>query len=353
MSVTEIGYQNYEMYNVTNDGETADLNQIVLSPESNSSRIVASEVVNGVTSVIEMQGSFAISGNSLANVTGTMSSITVNKNGNVFFSDSFSNGADFQAWINDYGYNMSLLSGNDRFIGSSTQAINDAIQTLDGNDVFTGYGDNNGQWQSGGDHFYGGNGIDTAVFRGNHDQYVISKDVSMQDARTEYSTSIVGDTVTDTVSNRDGVDKLVDVERLQFADTNVALDVGLYENAGMAYRIYRAAFDRAPDEVGLANFIAALDQGVSPQAIANEFTHSAEFQTLYGTNISNADFVELLYQNALDRPSDAVGKANWVAALESGQQTRADLLIGFSESAENYQATIGLIGQGLEYPVLG
>jgi len=32
-----------------------------------------------------------------------------------------------------------------------------------------------------------------------------------------------------------------------------------------------------------------------------------------------------------------------------GVQTRGDLLIGFSESDENYQPTIGLIGQGLEY----
>ena len=55
---------------------------------------------------------------------------------------------------------------------------------------------------------------------------------------------------------------------------------------------------------------------------------------------------------ALDRPSDPGGKTNWVAALESAAQTRADLLIGFSESAENYQATIGLIRMGLEYPIL-
>jgi Domain of unknown function (DUF4214)/RTX calcium-binding nonapeptide repeat (4 copies) len=228
--------------------------------------------------------------------------------------------------LSQFNDQMRGFLGNDRILGNSGH---DVIYGDEGNDRLVG--------GSGNDYLDGGLGLDVIEYSGSYNEYRINLERG---------------TIEDSFLNRDGADRLVNVERLQFADTNVALDVGLYENAGMAYRIYRAAFDRAPDALGLANFIAALDQGVSPQAIATEFTRSAEFQTLYGLNVSNDAFVELLYQNALDRPSDQVGKANWVAALESGAQTRADLLIGFSESAENYQATIELIGHGLEYPIL-
>jgi hypothetical protein len=61
--------------------------------------------------------------------------------------------------------------------------------------------------------------------------------------------------------------------------------------------------------------------------------------------LSNADYVEFLYQNALGRASDPGGKAAWVNQLNNGAD-RADLLIGFSESPEHRGLTAELVSKG-------
>jgi hypothetical protein len=53
-----------------------------------------------------------------------------------------------------------------------------------------------------------------------------------------------------------------------------------------------------------------------------------------------------MYNNTLDRGSDAVGKAAWVSALDHGM-SKADLLIGFSNSFEHHL----LIEHDLEFGV--
>jgi hypothetical protein len=248
MAVTETGFQSYEIYNVTNAQGDAHLEEVLLAPESTSTRVVASFMNDDGPRTFVLEGNFSITGSTLADVNGTMTICTMFSNGSPYFQNTFSNGANFQAWVADYNYNLSLLGGNDQFTGSVVSPINDKVQALDGNDIFTGYGDENGYWFSGGDHFYGGEGIDTAVYRGTLSQYGIQRDVSIADARTEYTSSNIGKMVVDYVANRDGVDKLVDVERLSFSDTMLAFDIE--GNAGQAYRLYQAAFDRIPDKPG-------------------------------------------------------------------------------------------------------
>lgn len=250
----------------------------------------------------------------------------------------------------DYGYNLNLLGGNDKFTGSASQPINDAIQALDGNDVFTGYGDENGYSASGGDHFYGGNGIDTAVYRGSLSQYNIQRDVSIQDARTDYTTSNIGKIVTDFVANRDGIDKLVDVERLSFSDTMLAFDIE--GDAGQAYRLYQAAFDRIPDKVGLGYWIEQMDNGTSLINVANSFINSTEFQSLYGANPSDTEFIDSLYHNVLHRNPDQSGYDFWIDSMNAGV-SRAQVLVDFSQSVENQAQTLPLILNGIQYQQYG
>ena len=64
---------------------------------------------------------------------------------------------------------------------------------------------------------------------------------------------------------------------------------------------------------------------------------SPEFQARYGS-LDNADFVDLLYRNVLDREADATGLANWTARLDAGM-SRADVVMGFSQSPEFTAAT--------------
>jgi hypothetical protein len=105
--------------------------------------------------------------------------------------------------------------------------------------------------------------------------------------------------------------------------------------SGQAYRLYEAAFDRDPDYSGLGHWIRTMQGGgFDLKGVANEFIKSAEFMQRYGPTTSNDQFVTLLYNNVLGRGPDANGLKYWGDQLRAGS-TRADVLVGFSESQEN------------------
>jgi subtilisin family serine protease len=141
---------------------------------------------------------------------------------------------------------------------------------------------------------------------------------------------------------------LVNVERLQFADATLALDVGKGELAGEVYRLYQAAFGRTPDPSGLSFWMNALDHGTSLDQIARDFVTSSEFRGLYGASPSNADLVNAAYHNVLQRPADSDGLNFWIDGMNHGLNA-AGLLVQFSESAENILNVAKVIGQGFAY----
>ncbi len=175
----------------------------------------------------------------------------------------------------------------------------------------------------------GGAGVDTAVYSGARSSYAL--------ARTDTGV---------TLKHATGTDTLVSVERLKFADTRVALDTA--GNAGMAYRLYQAAFDRTPDQGGLGYQMKALDDGLNIAQVAANFIASPEFQRTYGA-LNDTQFVTQLYQNVLHRAPDSGGLAFHVNNLATGANTRANVLVGFSESPENQAALIGTIQNGMVY----
>ncbi|MES2898173.1 MAG: DUF4214 domain-containing protein [Pseudomonadota bacterium] len=164
-------------------------------------------------------------------------------------------------------------------------------------------------------------------------------------ARAEYIVS--GRSITDSQPARNGRDTLVDVERLQFSDGNIALDIA--GAGGQAFRLYQAAFDRAPDQAGVGFWINALDKGQSLQAVAAAFTQSAEFKAVFGMAPTNAEFVAKLYMNILHRPGDSAGIAFWTETLDQNRATVAEVLVGFSESQENVAALVGVLQGGVAY----
>ena len=174
-----------------------------------------------------------------------------------------------------------------------------------------------------------GMGRDTVQYGGARDAYVL--------AQTTDGTW--------TVKNNVLTDLLVDVERLKFADVNVALDIN--GNAGQAYRLYQAAFNRTPDIGGLGYHMNALDTGLALSQVAQNFINSPEFSATYGA-LNTSQFVTQLYANVLHRAPDSGGLAYHVARLDSGV-ARADVLVGFSESPENQVALIGAIQNGMVY----
>ena len=106
------------------------------------------------------------------------------------------------------------------------------------------------------------------------------------------------------------------------------------QQAVQVARLYYATLNRAPDAGGLGFWTSALKAGTPLQQQADAFTQSAEFLGRYGT-LTNSAFVNLVYNNVLGRPGEASGQAFWTNVLNSGSGTRAGVVIGFSESAEN------------------
>ena len=113
-------------------------------------------------------------------------------------------------------------------------------------------------------------------------------------------------------------------------------------------RAYATILDRAPDAGGLAFWTAARDGGLANADMANGFIASAEFQTRFGA-LSNRDFVELLYQTALDRSPNAEGLAAWTLALDTRAMGRGDVVQSFAYSGEMTQKLLPLVGDGIAF----
>ncbi len=98
-------------------------------------------------------------------------------------------------------------------------------------------------------------------------------------------------------------------------------------------RLYLALLMRDPDYSGWTGWFSYLRAGHSQTEILNQFIGSVEFQSRYGS-LDNTGFVTLLYNNVLGRPPDSAGLSQWVAWLNAGTLTRADVTNGFVTSAE-------------------
>lgn len=133
------------------------------------------------------------------------------------------------------------------------------------------------------------------------------------------------------------------VERVSFFEGALYLDTGAGENAGIAYRLYQATFDRTPDNDGVKWWVAELDGGMSAHEAAAGFAHSNEFRATYG-ELDNEAFVSAIYENVLGRSAESAGYSYWLGELESGRMDRGQVLLGFSESEENVE----LVGQAIE-----
>jgi hypothetical protein len=147
----------------------------------------------------------------------------------------------------------------------------------------------------------------------------------------------------------EGTDTLTNIERLRFSTGVQAIDIGAGQTGGMGYRIYKAAFNRTPDNGGLKYWIDRMDTGTSVWDVAANFIYSAEFIALYGSNPSDADFITRVYSNVLGRAPDSGGYNFWLGWLRGGR-TRAQLLVEFSESAENIAAVALSIPNGIWMP---
>lgn len=103
-------------------------------------------------------------------------------------------------------------------------------------------------------------------------------------------------------------------------------------------RLYRAALDRMPERDGLIFWSGRLHRGTSIQEVATFVIRSPEYERRFG-DPSNIEYVELLYRNVLSRLPDPSGRQFWLDRLGRDTVTRTDMLVEFSESAENRRRT--------------
>lgn len=322
-----------------------------IDASSTSSQITSNFIFETYSVVLTLTGDFsslpASPGVLSALSTKTVTSFQLNINGSVVSKVEFTPGVSFNKalvaieLLNDNNIIQEVYSGHDIFVGSeqtNNEGDNDWINGYAGNDTFHGNAPSTGQYN---DQFYGNAGVDTAVFRGNNSDYsVTSIWMSIGDGVSQQGIS-----VTDRQTSRDGVTSLLSVERLQFADKTVALDID--GNAGQAYRLYQAAFARTPDNGGLKYWISNMDNGATLEQVSTGFLASNEFKSVYGANPTIDVFLNNLYQNVLHRTPDAGGYDYWANQIKTGL-INEQVLIGFSESNENIANVIGVIQNGIE-----
>jgi serralysin len=224
------------------------------------------------------------------------------------------------------GSGADTLTGNpanNRLVGG---AGND---TIDG-----GLGDDRLEGDAGSDTLTGGLGTDTAVYLSPRANYKVEK-------------TSTGWRVTDSTSG-DGTDTLQSIERLSFANRQVALD--LDGQAGSVARVLGAVFGDTsvlarPDYVGIGLYYMGT-LGYSALDLAG-----LALGAKLGPTPSQEQVVTLLYTNVMNQAPTTGERDAFVNQLKSGEYTYAsltDLAARTPQNEANIQLT-GLSNTGLDY----
>ncbi len=190
---------------------------------------------------------------------------------------------------------------------------------------------------SGNDIFNGNTGVKTVLFSGNEADFTISQSGS-------------GFSIKDNVGTG-GADTVMNIDTLLFSDHTLSIAATPTLHLLESYRIYKAAFDRAPDYGGLGYWFNVMNHGTSLTEVAGDFINSSEFKAMYGSNPTDSTYVTLLYQHVLGRTPDQGGYDYWINALHS--DSRAHVLTQFSESSENIANLAGVVANGIIYEAYG
>lgn len=99
-------------------------------------------------------------------------------------------------------------------------------------------------------------------------------------------------------------------------------------------RLYSLCLNRSPDSTGLSYWTSAIiDSGYTGYSVAYGFVFSDEMQSM---NLSDEEYVTVLYHVFLNREPDSGGLTYWVNVLGEGG-TRANVFEGFAYSDEYSQ----------------
>ena len=181
--------------------------------------------------------------------------------------------------------------------------------------------------QPGTDFFDGGLGIDTVVYSGLQERYSITK------SGNRY--------VVSEPTGSDDTDYLSNIERLQFSNGKVALDLG--GNAGQAARLIGALLGPSfiKDKALAGVVIGLVDQDYSIENIANLGLNTSFYLALAGST-KNEDFVNHVFRNVVGRPPEVNEQKTYVDMLNAGTSQAA--LAVMAAGTEFTASQIGLTG---------
>lgn len=149
-----------------------------------------------------------------------------------------------------------------------------------------------------------------------------------------------------------GTDTITGFKRLVFDDGVLALDTGVGDTAGQAYRMYQAAFARTPDMPGVAYHMNDMESnGLSIKQIATNFMASPEFKEKYGEDQGDTDYINALYKNVLGRSASDPEVSWYQEKFDTGIYDRAQTLVNFAESPENVSLVSTQIVDGIWLPI--
>ena len=189
--------------------------------------------------------------------------------------------------------------------------------------------------QPGTDFFDGGLGLDTVVYNGPMERYTINK------TGNRY--------VVSEPTGSDDTDYLINIERLQFSNTKVALD--MTGNAGEAARLIGALLGPSyvKDKALAGVVIGLLDQNYSTQTIATLGLGTSTYIGLAGSS-SNEDFVKHVFKNVIGRPPVEAELQTYVSMLSAGtSQAALAVMAADTEFTAEKIGLAGLIQNGWEF----
>ena len=179
----------------------------------------------------------------------------------------------------------------------------------------------------------GKGGIDTAIYNGSLSDFSLSKGTDSW-----------------VITTNGESDSLVNIERLQFTNTNVALD--LDGNAGKIVKLLAALLgkDSVTNKTYIGMGLDILDNGMSYEELMK-----AGIDVVFGSNPSGASVVGALYKNLVGSSAPQSVLDEYGDILDNGSMTATEL--GIAVADHDLNATnidlVGLAQTGVEYILYG
>jgi Ca2+-binding RTX toxin-like protein len=234
--------------------------------------------------------------------------------------------------LTNFVENLDLAAAAGNLSGKGN-ALNNVLNGNEANNTLTGFGGN--------DTLDGRDGLDTAVYGGARAGYQL--------LHTTAGLS-VGAIATD-----EGTDSLSNIERLQFTDQALALDLDAGQAAGKAVLMMAATLGAAftANRGWAGTFLRYFDSGASLLDGATLLVDAGIVSAFAGGG-DNASFVKFVYGNVYGQAPDAATLAALVAPLDSHGSTQAQWMADLAQSvaAQQHVGLSGLAQTGWAYDTM-